>query len=243
MFDERMAIHEELFRNQLVELEKRMVNWTPSGKAMVLAQDTTLGRTFSSEDSVGFNSYPASNSPEESQSALVSPICDLTQTANNEKPLHMAGERLLDLNCHCTRNHLEAHSRACFYSLKNRKRRVIVGQARLFSFLLQCKITVEYCRHMFYRDLHISPNFTLRAIREESAAFDIVERTAFGLEKAPPDEVKKRLRNSLISVRQLFMDGHAWPTDISTTGMNLLHVRNSVMWTWIQLKRNSDGLP
>lgn len=230
MFDKRMAMHKKSLQNQLAELEKRMVNSMPSGKVILPAQDTALGRTFSSQDSVGFDNYPPSNSPEGSQSAVVSSICDLTQTTNTEKPLSMAGESLLDFNCHCNRNHLEAHSRTCLYSLKSRKKRVIVGQARLFNFLLQCKITVQYSRHEFYRDLGISSNFTLRATRAESIAFDIVTGTVLKMGKETPKELRKNLRNSLVSVSQSFIDGHAWPTDISTTGWNLLHVCNSPIW-------------
>lgn len=235
-------MHEESLKNQLTELEERMVNSMPNGKVMLSAQDTTLSRTFSSQESVRFDGYPPLTPPEESQSVVLPSFRDLTQATNSEEVLSMAGERLLDLNCHCTRNHLEAHSRTCFYSLKSRKRRVIVGQAHLFNFLLQCKITVQYSRHAFYRDLGISPNFTLRATRAKSIALDIILNTQYEIYKATPEEVKKCLRNCLVSVRQSFLDGHAWPTDISTTGINLLHVRNSVMWTWIQLKRNSDGL-
>ncbi|KAH6987109.1 hypothetical protein EDB80DRAFT_782491 [Ilyonectria destructans] len=224
MFDQRMAMHEESLKNQLTELEERMVNSMPSGKVILPAQDAKLGHTSSSQDSVGLDTfYLPSKSPEKRQDAVVPSICDLTQATDGENALSMTGERLLDLKCHCTRNHLEAHSRTCFYSLKSRKKRIIVGQARLFNFLLQCKITVQYSRHAFYRDLGISTNFTLRATRTGSIAFGIIMGLQRNISWEKPKDLTKILRNCLISLRQSFIDGHAWPTDISNAGINLLH--------------------
>jgi len=120
-----------------------------------------------------------------------------------------------------------AHEERCRFSYQNRKRHVVIGNLKVFKWLFQFRIGIQYSRRAA-RDLQIQPNFTIRAtVGTNSPAFNIVYQTFWAMEKgATAPELRDALQSCLRTLQGLFLERRAWPTDVTELGENLLHVRN-----------------
>lgn len=115
------------------------------------------------------------------------------------------------------------HEAGCPVSFLDKKSRTISGNVRAFSTLFRWKVSIRYSR-FHLRDLQVQPNFTVTAINDRSPAFRLVDSLADIHLEINENEVEAKLLVVTRGLRQLFMDHKAWPTDISTTGANILHV-------------------
>lgn len=134
---------------------------------------------------------------------------------------------LLNFECHCPAITSGSHINTCVYSFRGQKKRTLVGQIKVFHYILNYKIQVQFSRHTFPRDLEIYPNFTIRATRKSSPAFELLSATAleqFELSPSSAEALSRELQSCLFGIRQTFLHGKAWPTDIDSQGWNLIHV-------------------
>lgn len=140
---------------------------------------------------------------------------------------------LWELKCHCAGSISPAypvtHATSCYLSLRHRQRRALIGKVKLFNYFFQFQVAIEYSQYAFLRSLQIQNNFTIRAtVPEGSPAFELIDDTTFNMARyTTAQALRKGLQSCLSGLQRLFMEGRAWPTDIeTTTGNNLLHVRN-----------------
>lgn len=143
------------------------------------------------------------------------------------------GNSLWELKCHCAGSISPAypvtHATSCYLSLRHRQRRALIGKVKLFDYFFQFQIGIEYSQYAFLRSLQIQNNFTIRAtVPEGSPAFELIDDTTFNMARyTTAQALRQGLQSCLAELQRLFMEGRAWPTDIeTTTGNNLLHVRN-----------------
>lgn len=143
------------------------------------------------------------------------------------------GNSLWELKCHCAGSISPAypvtHATSCYLSLRHRQRRALIGKVKLFNYVFQSQVGIEYSQYAFLRSLHIQNNFTIRAtVPEGSPAFELIDDTTFNMARyTTAQALRQGLQSCLAGLQRLFMEGRAWPTDIeTTTGNNLLHVRN-----------------
>jgi|SRR3569833_17401 len=128
------------------------------------------------------------------------------------------------------------HEERCPLSYGNRKHLVAKHNLRLFGWLFQVKIGINYSRYTL-RDLQIHPNFTVRATVQfqQSPAFRIVQQTVYeanqcsilhrGDKNKMVAELEKVFQNCLRTLQEIFSAREAWLTDVDPEGNNLLHVR------------------
>jgi hypothetical protein len=142
------------------------------------------------------------------------------------------GNSLWALKCYCAGTisppYPITHATSCYLSLRHRQRRALVGKVKLFNYLFQFQVAVEYSQSALLRSLQIQNNFTIRAtVPEGSPAFELIDSTTFNMARyTSARALRHGLQACLAGLQRLFMEGRAWPTDIETsTGNNLLHVR------------------
>lgn len=137
---------------------------------------------------------------------------------------------LSDSLCSCSANRPGKHESGCFRSFQHRKVHIIAGKFNLFSLLLQFRLEVHRAPFSFARDLKVYPNFSIRStvVGYDSEAFILVsEITDLARRELTAPELERSFRDCLVGLRKLFEEGKAWPTDITTHGESLLHVRIS----------------
>lgn len=140
---------------------------------------------------------------------------------------------LFDSLCSCGPDRSKNHKKSCFRSFQHKRVHIIARRFRIFSSLLHFKLEVQRDPFVFARDLKIYPNFSMRStVRWDSEAFSLVFDTIDAIEDGlTAQELQDILRNCLVGLRKLFEDGKAWPTDITSSGENLLHVREPFQLT------------
>lgn len=135
---------------------------------------------------------------------------------------------LSDSLCSCSANRPGKHESGCFRSFQHRKVHIIAGKFNLFSLLLQFRLEVHRAPFSFARDLRVYPKFSMRSTVRlfDSEAFILVNETSYSPRRERTAlEIERTFRDCLVGLRKLFEEGKAWPTDITTDGESLLHVR------------------
>lgn len=134
-----------------------------------------------------------------------------------------------DCNCYTSSRRPQNHRKPCFHTNMQRNRKTLSGQLRVFSYLFQVRVAIEYSQRAFLSDLQIQPNFTVRAtVSYNSPAFTLVDDIVYRLhEISPPtgEEFQIQVRNCLNELQGLYLSGQAWPTDVEPEGSNLIGVR------------------
>lgn len=78
-------------------------------------------------------------------------------------------------NCFTSTRRMQARRKPCFHTQLKRNRKSLAGGLRIFSYLVQIRVVVEYSQQAFLDDLQIQPNFTIRAtVPSDSPAFALV---------------------------------------------------------------------
>lgn len=146
---------------------------------------------------------------------------------------------LLGFSCCCSSNPVPrnpgqrsftrlTHEECCPLAYQNLKSHVVIGGFKLFKWLFQFKVAIQYSR-IAARDFQIHPNLTVQAIVQSSPAFDTVYETFWKMEGChTTQELRKVSEDCLKSLHGLFSNGKAWPTDVDQEGRNLLHVREKL---------------
>lgn len=161
------------------------------------------------------------------------PACQsiLNRNATQEKTAIQTTHQsaaLFDSLCSCFANSPHEHESQCFRSFQHRKVHIIAGKFNFFSLLLQFRLEVHRSPSSFARDLRVYPNFSMRStvVEYNSEAFNLVYETSqLARRELTARELEKTFRDCLVGLRKLFDEGKAWPTDITTLGKSLLHVR------------------
>lgn len=116
------------------------------------------------------------------------------------------------------------HEEGCPASFLNKRSQTISGEIRFLSTLFRWKVRIRYSQ-FFMRDLQVHPNFKVTAIVPRSPAFELVDNS---LQEITGEMTRMQVEEKLLALskglRELFMNRKAWPTDISPTDQNLLHV-------------------
>lgn len=122
--------------------------------------------------------------------------------------------------------HQPRHNKGCALSFLNKEIRDIKGEIRVFNHLFRWKVSIQYSRSAFFRDLQVQPNFTARAVvASDSPSFGIMVRLMMGSHCcSSSQELQDSLSSALIELRLLFAERKAWPTDMDVFDRNLLHV-------------------
>lgn len=135
------------------------------------------------------------------------------------------GERstLVDLPCSCPVHPSGArHRDACPWAFLRRTEHSLRGKLKIFNYLIRFEVAVGYSRRCFFRDLHVYPNFTMCAICPDDApAFRLLLNVHHNKKAA---DLRVELGTVLIQLRNLFMEGRAWPTDVDENGRSLFQV-------------------
>lgn len=132
-------------------------------------------------------------------------------------------------SCDCLRNsrgpqargmpHLHAHLK--------RNRKTFAGGLRVFRYLVQVRVAIEYSHQAFLNEIQIQPNLTIRAtVPSDSPAFTLVHDIVRNL-LLPEEEFRQKVRVCLRDLQDLFSRDQARPTDIDIQGDNLMDVRLS----------------
>ena len=155
------------------------------------------------------------------------PSKDVTQEKKAIQPQNESAI-LFDSLCSCTTNRPQMHERTCFRSFQHKRVHAIAGRLKILSYLLRFRLEVQRAPFAFARDLKVYANFSMRSTVEwDSEAFALVYETfqvMAKLTECTAKELQKKFRYCLMTLRKLFEDGKAWPTDMTTDGQNLLHV-------------------
>lgn len=154
-----------------------------------------------------------------------------TQRASSAGECSLSKSPLWELKCYCagsiSPSYPVTHATSCYLSLRHRQRRALIGKVKLFNYLFQFQVGIEYSQYAFLRSLQIQNNFTIRAtVPEGSPAFELIDDTTFNMARyTTAKSLRQDLQSCLAGLQRLFMEGRAWPTDIeTTTGNNVLHV-------------------
>lgn len=134
---------------------------------------------------------------------------------------------LFDSLCSCSTNYRGKHERGCFRLFQHKTVHTIAREFRVFNLLLCFRLEVERAPHAFVRDFKVYPNFSVRGrVAWTSEAFLLTYKTVLKMERGlAACELRKTFRDCLVKLQILFEEGKAWPTDVTRTGKNLLHVR------------------
>lgn len=180
----------------------------------IQTQFTSLGKQWANSD----------QDPPACQSTTMNRNATQKKTAIQAKHQSSA---LSDSLCSCSGNRPGKHESGCFRSFQHRKVHIIAGKFNLLSLLLQFRLEVHRSPFSFARDLRVYPNFSIRSTvrRSDSQAFDLVYEASQLVRRQSAPELERTFRDCLVGLRKLFDEGKAWPTDITTHGESLLHVR------------------
>lgn len=142
-------------------------------------------------------------------------------------PAKLETPALFDSLCSCSTNYRGKHERGCFRLFQHKKVHTIAREFRVFNLLLCFRLEVERAPHAFARDFKVYPNFSVRGrVAWPSEAFLLTYKTVLKMERGlAACELRKTFRDCLVKLQILFEEGKAWPTDVTRTGKNLLHVR------------------
>lgn len=182
--------------------------------------ERSIQKRFSSLEKSWSNFNKDRAIPRSASSEALTPEKTIRQTT-------LESPALFDSLCSCSINDVAKHEKGCFRSFQHKKVHVIARKFRVFNLLLHLRLEVERAPYAFSRDLKIYPNFSLRSTVEwPSEAFSLTYKTILTMERRlTARELQKIFRDCLVGLQNLFNQGKAWPTDITTTGSNLLHVR------------------
>lgn len=142
-------------------------------------------------------------------------------------PSGLESTALFDSLCSCPMNSRGKHEKGCFRLFQHKKVHIIARKFRVFNLLLRFRLEVERAPYAFARDLKIYPNFSIRGrVSWPSEAFLLTYKTILAMDnRLTARELRKTFRDCLVKLQSLFEQGKAWPTDVSRSGKNLLHVR------------------
>lgn len=224
--DLRITQLEESLQKQLRQLEKSIRTSLQSNQTIEPNQDIESEHT--SLNQVGFEAPHRLRHPlaQGNPSEILGPAFRGGGYAPPERKTNCSSQSLLpDFEYCCVAGSAKTHTKTCIYSFRNKTRRTLAGKIKVYNYIFTYKIMLQFPQHSFPRDFEVYPNFTVRATCQSSPAFELVARCSERVRQAVTmEELRNDLKSCLINVRQCFLDGRAWPTDVTPFGMNLLHV-------------------
>lgn len=143
------------------------------------------------------------------------------------------GQTLFGIQCHCSPCNPGSHQASCFYSVRSLKKAKFTGQIIFFNLMFRWKIEAQYSPRAFPRDFRVYPNFTIRAVNQNSPAWQILGETFLPHIYCPSHlwkvvgPLRERCYRGLRLLHQCFAEEKAWPTDVNDSGLTIFHVRPS----------------
>lgn len=117
------------------------------------------------------------------------------------------------------------HGKNCVFHFLNKRSKALAGEVRVLSTLFRWKVGFQWLQSGLLKSLEIRPALVARSIvhSESSPALQSTDRLK-DLHELTESQIENRLFGILVSLQQLFAEGKAWPTDITTNGRTILHV-------------------
>ncbi|OTB15090.1 hypothetical protein K445DRAFT_12372 [Daldinia sp. EC12] len=144
--------------------------------------------------------------------------------------LGMSEQNIFDSLCTCpkipTRRSTKEHQDGCIYALKRRESWSFNRKFRVFRRVITIACRFEYARMNWARDWRVYPNMTVRmTVPWGSPAFEVIYDASFLFgKKETIQETEELFRDCLIQIKEIFINGEGWPTDVEEGGFNLIHV-------------------
>lgn len=117
-----------------------------------------------------------------------------------------------------------------FHTRLKRNRKTLSGQLRVFNYLFQIRVAIDFSQRAFLSDLQIQPSLTVRAtVPSDSPAFTLVSGVVHSIEtnrNSNVEEFQVKVQDCLRGLKDLFFSGYACPTDVNSQRNNLIDVRN-----------------
>lgn len=132
-------------------------------------------------------------------------------------------------SCDCFRASRRPQARGMpqLHAHLKRDRKTLSGGLRVFSYLVQVRVAIEYSQQAFLNDFQIQPHLTIRAtVPSDSPAFTLVHNIVRNL-LSSEEEFRQKVRVCLRDLQDLFSRDQARPTDVDIQGDNLIDVRLS----------------
>ncbi|KAH7170196.1 hypothetical protein EDB81DRAFT_774688 [Dactylonectria macrodidyma] len=224
--DSRITRLEESFQNRLKHLEALISSSSQSRQSAVVTDCSRLEPLGSCKFDLEATNISRSSPAQGLDPWTASVPRDIAIALENSVD-STPQNPFLNFECHCPAITPGSHMNTCVYSFREQKRRALVGQIKVFHYILKYKIQVQFSRHAFPGDFEIYPNFTVRATRKSSPAFELLSATAseqFDLSPSSVEALSRELQSCLLGIRHTFFDRKAWPIDINSKGWNLIHL-------------------